>query len=166
MFSGGVESVALLSLAKKGDRLLLIEPWQTGQVAYIKKKIDVIVDYYNLPAERFSFTGKVRCPQMILLLSAATARVFDDDSITEVWHGMHSGDITSSNENTFSRMCAAWEILSPNKPLRMPLRHETKMQQWSRIPDILKPYVHTCIHETVCGVCAKCKERQMAGIPN
>lgn len=166
-FSGGVESVALLTLSKPGDKLLVIDSWRSGQIPYIPENLEKIARHYNLDVEKMSLTSgsKVQCIQMMILFAFGTLRAQSDSGITEYWLGMHNQDLSWQKVEEFKRTQEAWAILHPEIKLHAPLRHETKLQQWNRIPDEIKPFVHSCVEKTPCGVCGKCAERIKYGIP-
>ena len=165
LFSGGVESTAMLGLAQPGDRLLSVAPVYERDIQLVARKALKIANYYGMAIERASLLMKRPPMQMWELSSIASAFVAGDSSITAVWWGMNKDDVNALQQDSYDRVTAAWPLAHPTVPLTAPLRHLSKLEQWNMIPDEIKPHVHTCILHYVCGECRKCQERIEAGIP-
>jgi 7-cyano-7-deazaguanine synthase in queuosine biosynthesis len=173
LFSGGVESTALLTIAEKQDILLLSDlPFAKYQTGYDKSKCEQIADYFG---NRIIFyeccmpdDGEKWQHQIHWLMTAAHLYVNSRDDITEVWHGRSQDEnrkMSSQKIDTYARHEEAWRILNPKIKLFKPLEFLSKKQQWNLIPDEVKPLVNSCIYNNECGTCHKCKEFKL-GVNN
>jgi len=165
LFSGGVESTALLTLAKSDDILLTIEPTFPNDLpSYSAPKIDAIAEYYGLKI-RYC---KVEIPiepkpfrfvhQMRIFVSLANLWVAKDWAITEVWCGRNVKEPNDNLRPLIDQMMNAWNVLQPRVPFQHPLDHLSKRQQWDMIPADVKPLVSSCMYHQMCGTCRKCME--------
>ena len=175
LFSGGVESTALLTIAEKQDILLLSDlPFAKYQTGYDKSKCEQIADYFG---NRIIFyeccmpdDGDKWQHQIHWLMTAAHLYVNSRNDITEVWHGRSLDEnrkMSSQKIDTYARHEEAWRILNPKIKLFKPLEFLSKKQQWNLIPDEVKPLVNSCIYANNCGTCHKCKEfKTQIGVDN
>ena len=165
LFSGGVESVAALTLADKGDVLLVMQPSHATDRRFLAHKALPIAAHFGFQVQYLNAPGSVPCQQFWTLVALAMVWVAAHSETTEVWWGMNDKDVGDGQSEEFSRAMAAWSAAHPDVPLRGPLRHLTKSEQWALIPEAVRPLVHTCTQAVACGACHKCKERIDAGIP-
>lgn len=168
LFSGGVESAALLPLVTKGDTLLMIEPFHGPDVVfYVREKALRLAAHYGLSVEIASFKlpAGVRPTQMWALSRMASLWVSTFKEFTEVWWGRNRDDIKPSMAAEHDRIEDSWKVAHPDVSLLWPVSHLSKAECWELIPQQLRPLVHSCIHVEPCGECGKCHERIRNGIP-
>jgi 7-cyano-7-deazaguanine synthase in queuosine biosynthesis len=173
LFSGGVESTALLTIAEKQDILLLSDlPFKNYQTGYDRAKCEQIADYFGNRIVFYECSmpddGNKWQHQIHWLMTAAHLYVNSRDDITEVWHGRSQDEnrkMSSHKVDTYSKHEEAWRILNPKIKLFKPLEFLSKKQQWNLIPDDVKPLVNSCIYNNKCGTCSKCKEFKL-GVNN
>lgn len=168
LFSGGVESTALLSLKQPNDVVFVVDElssnygpsFNRAAVQWISAHYPVAVEYatidigfraFDMPF-LYSFWG---------IMAAVGLRCARDMSIKEVWYGMHNGEPYSRMRPQFDRIVDGFKVTHPDVEFKSPLYHLTKEQQWKdHIPDRIKPYVRNCVYTEACGKCLKCKELQ------
>jgi 7-cyano-7-deazaguanine synthase in queuosine biosynthesis len=168
LFSGGVESAALLPLANKGDTLLMVEPFHGPDVVFfVREKALKLAAHYGMKVEIASFKlpAGVRPVQMWALSRIASLWVSTFTNTKEVWWGRNKDDIKPHMAVEHERIVESWQVAHPNVPLLWPLSHLSKAETWEAIPQEIRPLVHSCIHVAPCGVCGKCQERVSSGIP-
>jgi 7-cyano-7-deazaguanine synthase in queuosine biosynthesis len=165
LFSGGVESTALLSQARHDDVLLTIQPTYPNDLAtYRQGSAEQIAERYGLkmnfagatvPLEPrpYRFVHKMR-----VFVSVANLWVAKDASITEVWCGRNAKEPGPSLAPFINQMMDAWDVLQPTVPFLHPLDHLSKREQWELIPQDVRPLVSTCMFHRMCGTCKKCLE--------
>ena len=165
LFSGGVESTALLSLASPDDVLLTIKPtFPSDRATFRASTAERIAEHFGL---KMHFAG-ASIPlepvpyrfvhQMQSFVGLASLWVAKDSSITEVWCGRNSKEPGEALAPFIDRMMAAWDVLNPTVPFLHPLDHLSKRQQWDLIPQEIRPLVSSCVLHRMCGVCKKCLE--------
>lgn len=165
LFSGGVESTALLTQSQPGDVLLSINPtYPSDFVSYRKETTQQIAAHFG---HKVQFAG-AQIPidpipyrfvhQMRTFISICNMWVAKDARITEVWCGRNSAEPGPSLRPFIEQMMAAWGVLHPSVPFLHPLDHLSKREQWELIPDEVRPLVSSCIHHRMCGTCHKCLE--------
>jgi 7-cyano-7-deazaguanine synthase in queuosine biosynthesis len=168
LFSGGVESAALLPLANKGDTLLMVEPFHGPDVVFfVREKALKLAAHYGMKVEIASFKlpAGIRPVQMWALSRIASLWVSTFTNTKEVWWGRNKDDIKPHMAVEFDRIVESWKVAHPGVPLLSPLSHLSKAESWEVIPQELRPLVHSCIHVVPCGSCGKCQERVSSGIP-
>lgn len=165
LFSGGVESTALLSRSQLGDVLLTILPTYPNDVATFRKgTAEDIAHHYGLEVRY----ARIEVPleplpynfvhQMRSFVSVANLWVAKDTAITEVWCGRNAKEPGPTLAPFIDQMMAAWAVLHPAVPFLHPLDHLSKREQWELIPSALRDLVSSCIHHRMCGTCKKCLE--------
>lgn len=170
LFSGGVESTALLTMADKEDVLLLVEPYRGAYVTFLAHKALKVAAYFGnrvefLKPPFFDPAGNT-FEDFPMLLPLASIWVGTRPGYKNVWFGANSTDWPQPHRRErWERMLAAFNLAHPDCNLQTPLRHLTKLQQWELIPASVRPLVHTCNRQTVCGKCGKCLERLREGVP-
>lgn len=186
LFSGGVESTALCTLANEGDILLVSDRVNSTEGGiWHESSAHAIANYFNLEIQRFTMSGPKGnrwAHQWHHLFSVAHIVVSRNSGFTEVWYGANS-DFSSQQQQILETSVRqqhqrAWQILHPDVALRCPLEQLSKRQQWNLIPDAAKSMVVTCtqiFHYTDkhastptvsfenhvikgCGRCEKCRE--------
>lgn len=165
LFSGGVESTALLSQARPGDVLLTILPtYPNDWATFRKNSAEAIAKHHGLeiryariemPLEPMPYTF---VHQMRSFISVANLWVAKDKLITEVWCGRNSKEPGESLAPFIEQMMAAWAVLHPAVSFLHPLDHLSKRQQWELIPATIRSLVSTCMFHRMCGTCKKCLE--------
>lgn len=165
LFSGGVESTALLTLANpERDVVLFVDA--TGEMS-TALQADARRVAKSMGFELKSgflatgATGSTISPmyQLYWLLAVASVRVKQTPDITQVWYGLHAGEPHAERvQEDFVRLREAWKIVHPNVLLRWPLYSKTKEEQWELIPAATKKLVRNCDFVRNCGHCPKCTE--------
>ena len=164
LFSGGVESTALLTQASKEDIALVINPvYATDMVTYRKHTMEQIAKAYGLSIVYVNFQlpefkNSAFVHQMSTFVSVCNLMVQKNPQITEVWCGRNILEPHKDIQDYIEKNMLAWSILNPNIPFKHPLDHLSKKQQWDLISQNIQPLVSSCIHHTFCGRCYKCKE--------
>jgi len=166
LFSGGIESTALLTIANPEDVALIVQPSLNGDFA----------TYKDFTAQQIAYRFGVRLAyakalvpdpgpfhfvhQMTVFISLCNLAVARDPKITEVWCGRNSAEPSFEIKDYIEQNMAAWKILHPTVPFLHPLDHLSKMEQWERIPLDVQPLVSSCIYHNNCGKCNKCEEKK------
>ena len=185
LFSGGVESTALCTMANHNDILLVSDRVHDREGGiWHEESARAIANYFGLGIERFTMSGPPAqqwVHQRYHLFSVAHIVVSRNPAFTEVWYGANSSHADESERSReYSAQVLhdqAWKILHPTVKYSSPLEHLTKRQQWNLIPDQVKPMVVTCTQQfhnypvatpptisfeniTIrgCGRCGKCRE--------
>ena len=169
LFSGGVESTTLLTIADKKDLLLICDIPRKDFVGGLDHtKCRTIASMYGNEYLEFKFPvrieGKQWMHQINWFIFACHLVAESRGDISEVWWGMHHDESHRVNNYPIDRRrilekcMTAWRVLQPEIKFLIPLEFETKTQQWQRIPDSVKKYVNWCNHNNDCGVCRKCLE--------
>jgi 7-cyano-7-deazaguanine synthase in queuosine biosynthesis len=165
LFSGGVESTALLTQAEADDILLTINPvYPSDLKTYDQHRAERIAAHFghrihyasaSIPVDPLPFRS---VHQMRVFVSIANLWVAKDGGITEVWCGRNSAEPSEELRPFIDQMMRAWDVLQPNVAFRHPLDHLTKRQQLELIPNAVRPHLSSCIHHRWCGICKKCLE--------
>lgn len=165
LFSGGVESTALLSRSLPGDVPLTILPTYPNDLATFRKKsaeeiakhhgLEVRYARIEMPLEPLPYNF---VHQMRSFVSVANLWVAKDRSITEVWCGRNAKEPGPTLAPFIEQMMSAWALLHPTVPFLHPLDHMGKRSQWELIPETIRPLVSSCVLHRMCGMCDKCLE--------
>lgn len=165
LFSGGVESTALLTIAKPDDVLLVIKPAYPNDLqTYRQESVEKIATYFghplhwaqaSIPIEPLPYSF---VHQMRVFVSICNLWVAKDLNITEVWCGRNVMEPSRKIAPFIAQMMAAWVVLHPEVPFLHPLDHLSKHEQWDLIPKEVRPLISSCIHHRMCGTCFKCLE--------
>lgn len=165
LFSGGVESTALITQSLPGDVILTIKPTYPNDLAsYRQETAERIAAMYGhevhyagatIPLEPLPYRF---VHQMRVFVSVANLWVAKDASITEVWCGRNAKEPGPALAPFIDQMMAAWSVLHPGVPFLHPLDHLSKREQWDLIPLEVRPLVSTCMFHRMCGTCKKCLE--------
>ena len=166
LFSGGVESTALLSIAEKEDLLLVCEfPFKKYQTGYDLEKCQKLADHYGNQLLVYQCEmpddGEKWVHQIHWLMFAAHLYINSRPDITSVWYGKTSEEsirFTEQKNAIYKKHEDAWSILNPTVKFQRPLMFLSKKQQWKMIPDEIKSLVNSCVYNNDCGKCHKCKE--------
>lgn len=180
LFSGGVESTALLTIKQETDVVITIEDTSPGEtptfnrqaVLNIAHAFNTEVQFCTIftPYERpKTMDTKYWVYQLWPFLAVASAWCAKDPSITELWYGGEYGgvDLLYDPWKKYVQLHDGWNIMHPTVPIVFPLEAYTKEQHWELIPDHVKPLVRTCIlnvhpeKDENCGKCRKCLELKM-----
>lgn len=172
LFSGGVESTAMLFVRHPDDLLVTIEDTSPQErptynklaVLNIAKSINATVQFCTVQvpiAKNNNWVYQFRTFFPVAMVWAAK-----DPSLSEMWIGGHCNEMDSLDnpQKKYAELVAAWNILFPQIKIVYPLKAYTKIQQWNLIPDAVKPLVRTCLNNVThhtdanCGTCRKCQE--------
>lgn len=163
LFSGGVESTALLTLANKDDLIVLIDsdyyPDRTFNPRYKE-----ILNYFSFDVKvlqfNYNFSLRRNRPrqQAGFYLHLADIIIQDEPGIFEVWYGLHRDEPPDRVKEAFRMVNENWKLTHPFNPLVYPLKHLSKQEQWNLLPEDIKPLINNCIYNTNCGNCRKCLE--------
>ena len=164
LFSGGVESTAMLTRATKNDIVMTIRDtsprayitFHQNRVEEIAKLMHVKIHYTDIkiPIERekdFVYQLWTFVPIAILWASRIPR-------ITEVWYGLNNQEPSDMARKDFEKCVQVFKVAYPNVALKFPLRHLTKKQQWDIIPSNVQPLITSCLFNKFCGTCHKCLE--------
>lgn len=163
LFSGGVESTALLSISKPNDILITVDNvYQNYTSAYNRDSIDAIAQEYNKKINyctvELPIAVTFHVHQMWYLMAVAGLWAVADPDIAEVWCGRNSAEPGAELKPFIDEMMSKWAVMYPKVEFRHPLDHLTKKEQWDIIPVTVQKHVHSCVHQTDCGLCPKCVE--------
>lgn len=178
LFSGGVESTALVTIKQDTDVVITIEDTSTGErPSFHRPAILNIAEQLHFSVQFCSFT--LPCVrnrmhfayQLWSFACVAALWLTKDPAITEVWYGLNKSSIPEHDihhpRKRFAQLEAGWNAWHPTIPLQFPLKDYTKIEQWKMIPDHIKPLVRTCVHniyperDVNCGHCHKCEELRL-----
>jgi hypothetical protein len=150
LFSGGVESTALMTMATPDDIALVIRPTDVKDVqaalTYKQSSIDAISKFFNISVHYGEYvlpriqTKTSHVHQMKMFIGMVHLMVSRYPSIVEVWCG---------------RNC---DEPNPNVPFLHPLDHLSKVEQMVLIPKEIRHHISSCVTHNNCGYCFKCKE--------
>lgn len=165
LFSGGVESTALLTQAKPEDVLLTIQPtYPNDRPTYRTSYAEDVASFFGF---RIHYAGATipfeEVPynfvhQMRTFVSLANLWVAKDSRITEVWCGRNCKEPSPKLIPFIEQMMEAWKVLHPQVAFLHPLDHLTKKEQWDMIPVAIRDKVSSCVFHRNCGTCKKCLE--------
>ena len=167
LFSGGVESTALLTIADRhNDTALLVNDVSherdatanmvdamkvLSAMAFRVITVDMCVWGGNFPRRTF-------VQQMWGFMAACSLVCSKHDVFNVVWYGMHKGE-PNEGLNRQQHYAATYGFeRAHGMQVMSPLHDETKAQQWARIPDYVRPLVRNCYTLNNCGHCRKCTE--------
>lgn len=165
LFSGGVESTALLTMSRPDDVVLTINPSFASEVETYRRDLsEQIADHFGRTVQYASITASVDpapfqfVHQMRAFISVCNLWVAKDTRITEVWCGRNSAEPGEKLRPFIEQMMQAWAVLHPNVAFLHPLDHLSKREQLALIPEAVRPLISSCMHHRWCGTCKKCLE--------
>ena len=169
MFSGGVESTALLHLLDpKEDYIGIID---------LHTEVDIIPDHDLTKQHKIlgHFGFKNVCVCNMNLSPVKNMGGGDTSSqyqpfaellvaklpVDELWWGCHRDD--HHDEAKWSRYREAFKLMHPHCAVRQPFEDKTKEEQWNLIDDEIKPFVVSCYihHPEIQDGCFLCKDRKL-----
>jgi len=166
LFSGGVESTALLSFYNPGDVVMIVEDraeHRTFDIDAVNNILNTLsifnVEWCYMHA---GYYHEKTLYQLWSLMACASVYCARHRDVTEVWYGLHMGEphVPSARVEHVT-IIQAWKVLFPTVRFYSPLIHLSKSEQWDLIPDHLKKLVRNCSFPGKnCGKCSKCKELQ------
>ena len=170
MFSGGVESTALLHMLDPAKDYIGIIDLHT--------EVDTIPDHdLDMQSKILSFFGFKNVCICNMNMNYVEGMGGGDTSsqyqpfaellvaklpnVTELWWGCHNED--SHDEAKWSRFRQAWKLMHPHCAVLQPLQHLSKKEQWDLIDDNIKEYVVSCYqhHPEIKGNCKMCADRKL-----
>lgn len=165
LFSGGVESTALLTIANSSDIILICDiPRKDFGGGLDWEKCRRIARHFGNETIEFKFATKIEGKQWMHQINwfifpchmIAESR----GDISEIWWGIRYNDGINLPErrHIFEKCMCAWKILQPTINFISPLESLSKTKQWQMIPNEVKRYVNWCNTNNNCGVCRKCLE--------
>lgn len=165
LFSGGVESTALLTVAKADDVVLTVLPtfpddmpsFRDGTTQQIAEHFGHVVQFARADVPIVQLPPRF-VHQMRIFISLCNLWVAKDRHIEAVWCGRNSAEPGHELRPFIDQMMFAWAALHPSVPFLHPLDHLSKREHWELIPEAVRPLVSTCIHHRTCGTCYKCRE--------
>jgi len=163
LFSGGVESTALLTLYQPGDHVMVVEhAHDKTSDPMAPFKILKAMGIENVIKPRFDLGVPTNGPamyQLHWLLAVAGVFVEKRVRIRQVWYGLHQGEPHEPRtRGEYERLKTMWAAWHPQVSLVSPFIHLTKDWQWDLIPDEVRPLVRNCLTLNDCGTCRKCLE--------
>jgi 7-cyano-7-deazaguanine synthase in queuosine biosynthesis len=165
LFSGGVESTALLTKASKDDIVMTIRDtspndhytYHPNRIEEIARAFKVKIQYTDLkiPIMKEQFVY-----QLWTFIPIAMMWCSRFPQITEVWYGLNNREPSPAPivQESFEKCKKIWSIAFPEISLKFPLRHLSKDQQWKMIPKHIQPLISNCLNNNFCGLCRKCVE--------
>lgn len=168
LFSGGVESTALLTLSTPDDIAFVAKPFNDANnyvVTYKQSSVEAIASFYGLQPHYAVYKmpevdrqKKKYIHQMIAFIGIAHMMVNQYSDITEVWCGRNCDEPSPAIALMIEQHMAAWAILNPTIPFLHPLDHLSKVEQMALIPKEIRHHISSCVTHNNCGHCFKCKE--------
>ena len=168
LFSGGVESTALMTMSTPDDIAFVIRPIDivtNRELTYRQSSVEAIVDFYGVRLHYASFsipkldkTGSSFVHQMKTFIGMVHIMVNQYSDITEVWCGRNCDEPSPAIAPMIEQHMAAWAILNPTIPFLHPLDHLSKVEQMALIPKEIRHHISSCVTHNNCGHCFKCKE--------
>lgn len=172
LFSGGVESTALLTIANRHNDMALFvndTSHHLDRTADMNAAANVLraMAFPMLSVDLCVWGGNLRrrpfVQQMWSFMAACSLVLAKHDAFNEIWYGMHRGE---PNEVCRHQHYAAVHGFEKAHGVHVtsPLIRETKEQQWERIPAHVRPLVRNCFTADACGTCKKCAQlKQLPG---
>lgn len=168
MFSGGVESTALLTMINPAEDYVgivnVVSPIDDkDHDIEMQRKILLHYRCFNVSV----FTVDVSLTNNMRVGSSSTqyqpfsflfaARM---QGLTEIWWGCHKDD--DPNVGTWKRYMDAWSIMHPAIEAKAPLEKLSKKEQWAMIDEEVKDYVISCYqhHPEIVDGCKACADRR------
>lgn len=167
LFSGGVESTAMLSISTPHDIILtidwsndntLIPVYKYSAVTYITKYYNRKLIIYKYPLPEYSSANFTFLHQMRIFISVCNIWAAQDATIGSIWCGRNSAEPSHDIKEFIEQMMKAWNILHPNVSFDHPLDHLSKFEQYQLIDPKVRPFVSSCITHNKCKNCFKCME--------
>jgi len=188
LFSGGVESTALLTLKSPEDVVITIQDTSPSGVMSFNKQAVLNIAAAMQCEVKFCtihtpygdpLVGEKVQPvyQLWPFLAVASAWCAKDPSISTIWYGyslpqdeFDGTDSLYAPWKKYAQLYDGWNIMHPTVSIVFPTKKYTKLQHWEMIPDHVKPLVRTCLKnvhpdkDENCGTCRKCLElKSLAG---
>lgn len=184
LFSGGVESTAMLEMMDEDDILLTYkDKYFIGHsnIDGVPENLKAIADYYKKKVHyfelHFSKNNIIHAHNTTHLIPIAGMLVHRYPQIKEVWFGLSKDDMYKMTYKELGTYALGWyhdEVflhfwneVFPNVPLYSPVKDLTKVQLWEMIPDEIKKYTVSCelLEGSLadgggCGDCWKCHEQK------
>lgn len=178
MFSGGVESTACLVHAREiGYEPIAVHTVYSTPSANEHLPAKQIAKELNVPYHKIQHSNELfrqYCDNHIwdagMWTLDACKIAYLVPNVREIWYGCNSGirwegdevgNIVGADVRNFQAVDAFARFHYSPVKLVGPLTRKTKRQQWSMIPDSIKPLVVTCwqmVDNVPCGTCVKCEE--------
>lgn len=168
LFSGGVESTALMTMSTPDDIAFVIRPTDVSsdrELTYNQSSVEAITGLYGLQLHYATFSIPKLAEmkdcfvhQMKTFIGLAHIMVNQYPFITEVWCGRNCDEPSPAIAPMIEQHMAAWAILNPNVPFLHPLDHLSKVEQMALIPKEIRHHISSCVTHNNCGYCFKCKE--------
>lgn len=170
MFSGGVESTALLHLLNPVEDYVGIIDFHCRFANSFDHNLDMqhkILMHYGIHNISVCSMKMDYVKNMVHGDTSGQYQPFASlfaerlPHLTEVWWGCHKTD--THDDEKWSRYREAWALMHPTCKVRQPLEHLTKKEQWELIDDEVKPFVISCYtkyyypdnhNEANCRACA------------
>lgn len=164
LFSGGVESTALLTKASKDDIVMTIRDtslnhyhtYHPNRIEEVARAMKVQIQYTDIKIPIEKSKGFVYQLWTFIPITIMWASRFPE--INEIWYGLNNTEPSALAKDDFEKCVKIWKIAFPQINLRFPLRRFSKEQQWSMIPKHIRPLITTCLNNNFCGTCRKCIE--------
>ena len=164
LFSGGVESIAMLTKASKDDIVMTIRDtslnhyhtYHPNRIEEVARAMKVQIQYTDIKIPIEKSKGFVYQLWTFIPITIMWASRFPE--INEIWYGLNNTEPSALAKDDFEKCVKIWKIAFPQINLRFPLRRFSKEQQWSMIPKHIRPLITTCLNNNFCGTCRKCIE--------
>lgn len=164
LFSGGVESTAMLNLVSDKDIVTTLRDnssdipnsYNQDAVENICGELGIKVHYTDL-----SIPIRHERPnlyQFLTFVHVAGLWVTRFPKITEVLHGLNADEPRGYFKEIFDRYINIWNSFYPNTKFVFPFKDMKKIDIWNLIPERIKPLVISCNQPIPCNHCNKCVE--------
>ena len=169
MFSGGVESTALLGMMNPvNDYVGIIDfhsPIDAPDHDLIRQW--KILSHYGFQNVCVCTLKMTRTNNQRLGDTSSQYQPFADlmvarmSNIDQLWWGCHAGD--THDDEKWTRYRKAFSIIHPHCQVVQPLEKLTKREQWDMIDDEVKPFVVSCYehHPEIVDNCKLCEDRKL-----
>lgn len=161
LFSGGVESTALLSKVSSNDLIITVKQPYANSLETYSEHGTKILKYYALEREFISFNipSKPLFVHQLKYFIPIASLIWQTVPFKEIWIGRNVEDKTQEVLELVDILQTGLNSLAPGVIINHPLDYLTKQEQWNIIPKELRPLVISCIYKNKCGRCYKCKEK-------
>ena len=161
LFSGGVESTALLSRVSSNDLIITVKQPYVNNLETYSEHGTKILKYYALERQFVSISipsNPLFVHQLKYFIPIASL-IWQTVPFKEIWIGRNVEDKTQEVLELVDTLQAGLNMFAPGVVINHPLDYLTKQEQWDIIPKQLKPLVVSCVYKNECNRCFKCKEK-------
>jgi len=161
LFSGGVESTALLSRVSSNDLIITVKQPYINNLETYSEHGTKILKYYALEREfvNLNIPSKPLFVHQLKYFIPIASLIWQTMPFKEIWIGRNVEDKTQEVLELVDTLQTGLNSFAPGVVINHPLDYLTKQEQWDSIPKELRPLVVSCIYKNNCKRCYKCKEK-------